>query len=46
LKDGEEPVINDAAAAEGGNAKVLLAAVGNSDEGGVAEVLLQIGTAV
>ena len=42
LKDGEQPVIDDAAAAEGGNAEVLIPAVGNGDEGGVVEALLQI----
>jgi len=47
LKDGEQPVVDDAAAAEGGNAEVL-AAVENNDtnEGGMIEALLQIGTAV
>ena len=47
LKEGEQPVTDDAAAAEGGNAEVL-AAVENNDanEGGVIEALLQIGTAV
>jgi len=48
LKDGEEPVIDDAAAAKGGNAEVL-AAVENNDsgEGGRdLEALIQIGTAV
>jgi hypothetical protein len=47
LNDGEEPVIDDAAAAEGGNTEAL-AAVKNNDtgEGGVKEALLRIGTAV
>ena len=50
LKEGEDPVMDDAAAAAGGNTEVL-AAMGNNDgdEGGVVpvvEALLQIGTAV
>ena len=45
LKEGEEPVIDDAAA-EGGNAEALIPAVGNGDEGGVVEALLQIGIGV
>ena len=50
LKEGEDPVMDDAAAAAGGNTEVL-AAMGNNDgdEGGVVpvvEVLLQIRTAV
>ncbi len=50
LKEGEDPVIDDAAAAAGGNAEVQAAAGNNDgDEGGVVpavEALLQIGTAV
>ncbi len=45
LKEGEEPVIDDAAA-EGGNVEVLIPAVGNGDEGGMVEALLQIGIGV
>ncbi len=45
LKEGEEPVIDDAAA-EGGNAEALIPAVGNGDEGGMVEALLQIGIGV
>jgi hypothetical protein len=45
LKEGEEPVIDDAAA-EGGNAEVLIPAVGNGDEGGLVGALLQIGIGV
>ena len=50
FEEGEDPAIDDAAAAAGGNTEVL-AAIGNNDghEGGmvpVVQALLQIRTAV
>jgi hypothetical protein len=41
LKKGEKPVLDDAAA-EGGNAEVLVPVVGNCDEVGMVEDLLHI----